>query len=79
MNVSPPVVRLARLVTLFFLIAVITFALYLTSATNIPVEFIYLLASCVIYCLVIYTTASAYAKRYIRRCVISLFVKSTES
>ena len=79
MDVSPSVVQLTRLVTLFFLIVVISIALYLTSATDLPVEVVYLLASCVMYCLVIYMTSSAYARRYIRRCINSLFVKSNES
>ena len=79
MDVNPTAVRLTKLGSLFFLIGAISFALSLASDTVLSVEVVYLLVSCVIYCLVIYMTASTYARRSIRRFVNSLFVKSTKS
>ena len=67
MDVSPTVVQLARLLTLFFLIGAMSVSLHLASATVLTVEVVYLLVSCIIYCLVMYATASAYARRYIRQ------------
>ena len=64
MDVSPTVVRMARLLTILFLIGAMSFSMHLASATVLRVEVVYLLVSCITYCLVMYMAASAYASRY---------------
>ena len=72
------VVRLKALVARSSLLGMFCLALYLASASVLPVAVVYLIVACVLYCLVIYMTASAYARRYIRRCVKTLFVNPSE-